>query len=104
MREIHDFPFATTLSCATPQAHLTLVKQVVNDNGGTAVPTDWTLRADGPTPLSGTSGSAAVTDQTVTPGTYTLSEIDGPDGYTPSNWSCTGGSPGRCHPDPRRRR
>ena len=36
VREIHDFPFATTLSCATPQAHLTLVKQVVNDNGGTA--------------------------------------------------------------------
>ncbi len=28
---------------------LTLVKQVVNDNGGTAQPTDWTLSADGPT-------------------------------------------------------
>ena len=29
---------------------LTLVKEVINDDGGTAVPTDWTLTADGPTP------------------------------------------------------
>ena len=30
-------------------ATLTLVKEVVNDDGGTAVPTDWTLTATGPT-------------------------------------------------------
>ncbi len=30
-------------------AQLTLLKTVVNDNGGTAVDTDWTLSADGPT-------------------------------------------------------
>ena len=30
-------------------AELTLVKTVTNDNGGTAVPTDWTLAAAGPT-------------------------------------------------------
>ncbi len=30
-------------------ASLTLVKQVVNDDGGTAVATDWTLTATGPT-------------------------------------------------------
>ena len=35
-------------------AHLTLVKTVTNDNGGTAQPTDWTLAAAGPT-----TGSAA---------------------------------------------
>ena len=28
-------------------ASLTLVKQVVNDDGGTALATDWTLTADG---------------------------------------------------------
>ena len=32
-------------------AQLTLVKTVTNDNGGTAVPTDWTLTAAGPTPI-----------------------------------------------------
>ena len=30
-------------------AQLTLVKEVVNDHGGTAVPDDWTLTATGPT-------------------------------------------------------
>ena len=34
-----------------PALHLR--KVVVNDNGGTAVATDWTLSASGPTPLSG---------------------------------------------------
>ena len=63
-------------------AHLTLVKTVTNDNGGTAVPTAWTLAAAGPTPISGATGSAAVTNATVNAGTYTLSESGGPAGYT----------------------
>ena len=42
-------------------ATLTLVKTVTNDNGGTALPTAWTLAAAGPTPISGTTGSAPVT-------------------------------------------
>ena len=33
-------------------ATLTLVKTVTNDNGGTALPTAWTLAAAGPTPAS----------------------------------------------------
>ena len=41
-------------------ANLTLVKQVVNNSGGTAAPSAWTLTASGLTPISGTSGSAAV--------------------------------------------
>ena len=48
---------------------LTLIKQVVNDNGGTAVPGDWTLTAAG--------YDAASPDA----GTYVLSE-SGPSGYT----------------------
>ena len=70
-------------------ATLTLVKEVVNDNGGGAEPTDWTLTADGPTTITGTSGSAAVTGADVDPGDYVLSEADGPDGYTASDWTCT---------------
>ena len=66
---------------------LTLVKEVVNDDAGTAVATDWTLSADGPEPVSGTTGSAAVTDAPVAPGAYTLSE-SGPEGYASAGWVC----------------
>ena len=71
--------------------HLTLVKTVTNDNGGTAVPTDWTLTATGPTPISGATGSTAVTNAPVSAGTYDPSESGGPAGYTAGAWSCTAG-------------
>ncbi|WP_370618096.1 hypothetical protein [Mumia sp. Pv 4-285] len=67
---------------------LTLVKTVTNDNGGTALPTAWTLGAAGPTPITGTTGSDAVTGATVDAGDYTLSESGGPDGYTAGEWDC----------------
>jgi len=67
---------------------LTLIKHVTTDNGGSAVPTDWTLTADGPTPISGAGG--ATSGGTFSAGTYTLSESVGPDGYDASAWSCTG--------------
>lgn len=73
-------------------ATLTLVKEVINDDGGSATTTDWTLDADGPEAISGTSGSEEVTEVTVEAGVYTLSESGGPDGYTASSWSCEGGS------------
>ena len=93
-REIHDFGFDTTISCAAepPEAELTLVKEVVLDDGGTAEATDWTLSADGPTDLDGITGTTAVTDVTVTPGDYTLAEADGPAGYTTDGWTCDGGT------------
>ena len=93
LREIHDFPFSTTISCADaePTAQLTLVKEVVNDDGGTADPSDWILTADGPTPVEGLSGSDDVTAVDVPPGDYTLGESEGPDGYVPSGWTCTAG-------------
>ena len=64
-------------------AHLTLSKAVINDNGGTALPTDWTLNAAGPTTgISGATGTAPVTGVQVLPGTYALSEsAPGPPGY-----------------------
>ncbi|MHC4218646.1 MAG: hypothetical protein ACYSU7_09355, partial [Planctomycetota bacterium] len=66
---------------------LTLIKQVVNDNGGTLLPTDWTLTAVGPTPISG-AGSAS-SGGGFSAGTYTLSEL-GPANYAASSWSCVG--------------
>ncbi|MBF0689050.1 MAG: VWA domain-containing protein [Cellulomonas sp.] len=67
---------------------LTLVKVVLNDEGGTAVPEDWTLRADGPESVSGATRGVTITDVPVAPGRYTLSEVDGPDGYTEQGWEC----------------
>lgn len=80
----------TFVNTYTPKSTLTLVKSV---SGGSATPNQWTLNANGPTPISGTSGSAAVTNQRVTPGVYTLSELAGPAGYVQQGaWSCTGGT------------
>ncbi|HEY5117515.1 MAG TPA: hypothetical protein VIJ00_18475, partial [Nakamurella sp.] len=73
-------------------ATLTLVKTVTNNNGGTAAAAAWTLSAGGPTPITGTTGSAAVTNAQVSAGTYTLSESNGPAGYTAGSWSCTAGT------------
>lgn len=68
---------------------LTLVKQVVNDNGGTAAATAWTLVATGTSrTISGATGTAAVTGAAVPAGTYALSETGGPAAYTASTWSC----------------
>lgn len=67
---------------------LTLVKEVNNQYGGTAVATDWTLTATGPTTISDDGG--VVSGDTFSAGTYTLSESDGPTGYVAGNWNCTG--------------
>jgi type VI secretion system secreted protein VgrG len=80
----------TTLTRATCTGApvLTLVKAITNDNGGTALATDWTLVGTGPTIISGVTGSVAVTNAVVTAGTYTLTETSGPTGYTASTYSC----------------
>ncbi|MCT7374075.1 DUF6923 family protein [Chelativorans salis] len=73
---------------------LTLAKNVVNDDVGTATTDDFTLEASGPTSFSGVSGEPAVTDVPVEVGTYILSETTLPD-YTGSDYSCVvnGGAP-----------
>jgi hypothetical protein len=64
---------------------LCLDKVVINDNGGTAVASNWTLSAAGPTPISGAGGVCDDVDA----GTYTLSESAGPSGYVTSGlWDC----------------
>jgi alpha-tubulin suppressor-like RCC1 family protein len=74
------------------RAALTLIKNVINNNGGTATANAWTLSAAGSTPISGATGSPAVTNAVVNTGTYALSESAGPGGYTASSWVCVGGS------------
>ena len=73
----------------TPKATLTLVKTVT---GGSATVAHFTLTASGPTSIAGTSGSAAVTNQRVGVGTYTLSEATTVSGYVPGTWTCTAGT------------
>lgn len=73
-----------------PNGTLTLVKKVVNDDGGTATATEWKLKAEGPDTIEGTTGSDSVTSRSVKAGSYALSELGGPEGYDPSAWSCTG--------------
>ena len=70
---------------------LTLNKVVTNDNGGTATGSDWTLTASGQEGRLSGQGPT-VSDKNFSAGTYTLSESDGPEGYTESNWICEGGS------------
>ncbi|MGK2927487.1 MAG: hypothetical protein ACSLE2_17890, partial [Lysobacterales bacterium] len=81
-----------TPSLCTPTApSLTLIKQVVNDDGGTAVPANWTLHASGPSGFSG-PGPNVSSGASFQAGTYNLSESGGPVGYTASAWDCEGGT------------
>jgi uncharacterized repeat protein (TIGR01451 family) len=69
-------------------AMLTLVKEVVNDDGGNAAAADFTLNANGPTPISGSSGTAEVS-RAVLVGDYTLSETQIA-GYSTDGFGCQG--------------
>ena len=72
----------------TKATTLTLVKSVINSDGGTVTPAAWTLTATGPVTITGSSGSPAVTNAAVSAGTYQLSE-SAVSGYTNgSNWDC----------------
>jgi uncharacterized repeat protein (TIGR01451 family) len=66
---------------------LTLLKQVVNDDGGALSPTDWILTATGPTPISGAGGVSS--GASFSAGTYALAEV-GPTSYAASDWICVG--------------
>jgi hypothetical protein len=70
---------------------LTLVKQVVNDDGGTAVATDWDLTATGAKAGNVLSGAGGATGN-VLADTFALSESTGPAGYTAGDWVCVGGT------------
>src|SRR5690606_10178788 len=67
---------------------LTLRKEVINDDGGTASATDFILKAEGPIILEGAQGSDAITKVMAPLGVYTLSETGLP-GYGGSQFTCT---------------
>ncbi|MFA4841639.1 MAG: hypothetical protein WC580_08020, partial [Agrococcus sp.] len=71
---------------------LTLRAQVDNGDGGGAATTDWTLAAEGPTPIRGVTESSAITAALVEPGAYALSAAGGRAGYGAPLWSCQGGA------------
>jgi hypothetical protein len=80
-----------TITNDDQETTLSLLKVVTNDNGGTASATDWALHVVGPTQFVVTMADEITpVTNTVLPGTYTLSESGGPDGYDPSDWTCTG--------------
>lgn len=82
------------ISCAvynrapSTDAQLTLVKEVVNDHGGTARPGAWTLVA---TPASGAEIAVTTgTVSTIPAGTaFALSERSGPAGYEQTGLTCS---------------
>ena len=82
-------------------ARLTLRKVVdARDSGSTKVPADWTVTAipqaiTGQGTVSGNgdpTSPGGVNQREVFAGTYALSESGTPSGFTPSTWTCTGGS------------
>ncbi|WP_345803471.1 SpaA isopeptide-forming pilin-related protein [Microbacterium sp. AZCO] len=81
-----------TFTNANTQGKITLEKTVVNDNGGKALDTAWTLNAAGIVTASGKEGDAAVTGAFVPAGVYSLTETNGPAGYTQTGLDCTGGT------------
>jgi hypothetical protein len=92
----NDDVVCTYTNARIPQ--LTLVKRVVNDNGGTAVVGDFgiTTNAGSLTFGAGVSdgtGTLKYTSNTFTlaAGTYSLHE-DAKSGYTEGTWACTGAS------------
>ncbi len=69
---------------------LTLIKALVNDDGGNEVESSWTLTATGPTGFSG-AGPSVSNGVSFDAGSYNLSE-SGPGGYIASGWVCVGGT------------
>jgi cysteine-rich repeat protein len=78
-------------ACTPADPSLTLVKKVINNNGGSAIPANWTLTATGPTGFSG-NGPRVSSEAGFESGSYDLSESGGPGGYSASEWVCDGGS------------
>jgi hypothetical protein len=69
---------------------LTLVKSVINDNGGDATPADFVLTATGPSSFAG-AGPIVESDDSFVAGAYSLSEST-LFGYTAGDWVCQGGT------------
>jgi cysteine-rich repeat protein len=85
-----ELPAVASHCSPTATTRLTLVKKVVNNDGGSEQPSAWTLAATGPSEFSG-AGPSVSSGAGFSAGTYDLSE-SGPAGYAASAWTCVGGS------------
>src|SRR5947209_20187224 len=75
----------------TPTATLRVIKQVVNDNGGTALAGAWQMTVtNNGSPMTPFPGSAAGTNVTLSAGTFSVAESGGPAGYVASLVGCVG--------------
>jgi sugar lactone lactonase YvrE len=74
-------PFGVAVMPSLPGT-LIVVKEVVNDNGGSGVPSDWTVTVTGtnPSPATFSGAPAPGTAVTLDPGTYSVDDT-GPVGY-----------------------
>ena len=77
-------------SCNPDGTSLTLLNGVTNDDGGSALPSAWTLSATGPSTFSD-PGPVVLSNPGFLPGSYVLS-ASGPAGYNTSSWTCDGGT------------
>ncbi|MDO4682496.1 MAG: hypothetical protein Q4B17_06875 [Lautropia sp.] len=87
----HDDDAVCAIHYDDEPARLTLTTTVTNSHGGKATPQHFVLHADGPTPMSGTTGQASVTGVSVLPGTYALRQDELPK-YVASVWECDAGT------------
>ncbi len=72
-------------------ATLTVIKHVINDNGGTAVAGDFTMNVSGVADPSSFAGDEAGVTVSVKPGAYGVTESGGPFGYQmTSSENCSG--------------
>ena len=75
----------------TKATKLTVIKQVVNDNGGAAAAGAWTMNVTATNPSSASFAGSAGTTITVDPGAYSVGESGGPSGYAlQSSVGCAG--------------
>ena len=95
-----DAPVTCSITNDDEPVSLTIVKTVVNDDGGSAVVDDFAITTSAGelvfgAAVEGPTDTFTYTAQTllVAAGTYTLGETDLP-GYTPTAWTCTNGGGG----------
>lgn len=91
--DVVELPGKPSICTQSPSqiTSLTLIKQVVNDDGGSALPSSWTLSATGPTSFSG-PGPNVSSGNEFAAGLYDLAESGGPNGYANGDWQCSGGN------------
>ncbi|MTD16236.1 LPXTG cell wall anchor domain-containing protein [Nakamurella sp. YIM 132087] len=82
-----DTAMDCTLAVENIAPRITLAATV---QGGSASAADWTLQATGPVTVAGRQGSAAIVDQPVVVGDYSLTASGGPAGYQAGAWTCGG--------------